>query len=79
MAETSSTLVLGAAMGYGIPEVWVFVESLRRHYAGDIALQLMQRLKAHPHLEHGHGRHHQRAERDENGEQTSRGRRPNSD
>lgn len=33
-------------MGYGIPEVWVFVESLRRHYAGDIALLVTSRSPA---------------------------------
>lgn len=32
------TLVLGTAYGYGVPKVRVFVESLRRHYAGPAAL-----------------------------------------
>jgi hypothetical protein len=35
---TAHPLVLGTAQGYGIAQVRVFVESLRRHYAGDAAL-----------------------------------------
>jgi len=35
---TSRTLVLGAAHGYEVPDVWIFVESLRRYYAGDVML-----------------------------------------
>ena len=31
-------IVLGTAQGYGVAQVRVFVESLRRHYAGDAAL-----------------------------------------
>jgi hypothetical protein len=39
----SSTLVLGTAFGYGIKEIWVFVESLRRFYDGDAALLVNSR------------------------------------
>jgi len=36
--DSSRTLVLGAAHGYDVADVWVFVESLRRFYAGDVML-----------------------------------------
>ncbi|HYV38899.1 MAG TPA: hypothetical protein VE988_24660 [Gemmataceae bacterium] len=39
----ASTLVLSAAFGYGIKEIWVFVESLRRHYDGDAAMLVSSR------------------------------------
>ena len=31
-------LVLGAAIGFDVEQVWIFVESLRAHYAGDVLL-----------------------------------------
>jgi hypothetical protein len=37
MAEPH-TLVLGTAFGLHVPDVWVFVESLRRHYEGDAVM-----------------------------------------
>lgn len=38
MTTLARTLVLGTAYGYEVPHVWVFVESLRRHYAGEVVL-----------------------------------------
>ncbi len=35
---SAQTLVLGTAQGYGVAQIRVFVESLRRHHAGDAAL-----------------------------------------
>ena len=35
MIKHSSTLVLGTAVGFGVKQVWPFVESLRRFYDGD--------------------------------------------
>jgi hypothetical protein len=38
MPTTPHHLVLGAAVGYGVRGVWVFVESLRKHYDGEVML-----------------------------------------
>jgi len=43
MTTPGSTLVLGTAFGYGIKEVWCFVESLRRFYDGEAALLVNSR------------------------------------
>jgi predicted O-linked N-acetylglucosamine transferase (SPINDLY family) len=37
-AGSARTLVLGTAYGYDVEPIWVFVESLRRHYAGEVKL-----------------------------------------
>ena len=51
----SNNFVLGTAFGYGVGQVRVFVESLRRHFDGDVALlvssrtgpELVDYLRAH--------------------------------
>jgi len=43
MSDCSPNLVLGTAFGYDVKEVWSFVESLRRHYDGEVILLVSSR------------------------------------
>src|SRR5262245_4939676 len=36
--QPTDELILGTAYHYGVRDVWVFVESLRRHYTGEVML-----------------------------------------
>jgi hypothetical protein len=43
MSNSCRTLVLGTAYGYEVRNIWVFVESLRRYYTGEVALLVSSR------------------------------------